>query len=106
LLRRTAERSVFVESLAKGPVRMAELICDSDPDSAEKLTTFAGDGRSLAYRMIAGPHRVMYGSPPSLKEVGDWEAAALRLRRELMRLDPEWCSEHPLVRNRVTGKGC
>jgi len=96
---------VHVQSLVLGPVRMAELIRESDPDGAAKLSSFAREGRYLAVSLLSGAHGSRPAYPPSLKEVEDWEATALRVRGELNQIDPEFCKEHPLVRNRVNGKG-
>ena len=96
---------MHVQSLVLGPVRMAELIRESDPDGAAKLSRFAREGRYLADGLLSGAHGSRRAYPPSLKEVGDWEATALWMRGELNQIDPEFCKEHPLVRNRVTGKG-
>lgn len=105
LLKRTAERGVFVESLASCPTRMAEMLRDSDSDEAAKLDRFAKVGRSLSFDMIAAAHGERWATPPTAKAVGDWEADALRLTNKLNGMDPMWVLQHPLVRNRVTGKG-
>lgn len=105
LLKRTAERGVFVDSLTSVPSRMAELVRESDRESATQLNGFADMGRSLSSSLIDGAHQEPWASPPNGKILGDWEAAALKLRRGLNTMDPTWVLQNPLVRNRVTGKG-
>ena len=42
---------------------------------------------------------------PTAKEVGDWEAMALSIMRDLARSTLKWVRDQGLLRNRVTGKG-
>jgi hypothetical protein len=105
-MKRTAERGVFVESLTAIPTRLAEIRRGDSPEQAAQFESFARTGHSLSFGMIGSVHGVPYAHLPSAKEVGDWEANALKLQRSVMQLDPAWYRtwEGP-IRNRVSGKG-
>jgi hypothetical protein len=106
ITKRTAERSVFVDSLAAVPTRLAEITRADDPDQASQFESFARAGHLLSIGMIESVHGNPLAQLPSAKAVGDWEADALKLQRGLQQMDPAWYRtwEGP-VRNRVSGKG-
>lgn len=107
LLKGTAERAIFVDSLTALPLRLAENHRVSNPKQAELLEGFARKGRYMSENMLGAAHRESWATvPPSAKAVGDWESAALKLMRDVQLNDPEWFKSWPgAIRNRVTGKG-
>jgi hypothetical protein len=106
MMKRTAERAVYVASLAEVPGRLAEITRTSDPDVSRRLQDLAGKGQALSDYMIVSVHGEATGIPPTAKEVGDWEGVALPFMRDIKVRDPAWFDQWPgLVRNRTTGKG-
>ena len=107
LVRRGAERGVFIGSLTAIPTRLAEVIRSDDPQGAAQLDEFAGIGHVYSHGILGSAHRDPFFSPaPSGKSVGVWEAAAFKLLHSLQARDQQWYEnwEGP-VRNRLTGKG-
>lgn len=105
-MQRTAERAVFVDSLAQVPERLAEIARTSYPDRAGPLKTFARAGRIFSGLMLGYVHGDRSATLPPSADVGDWGAIGLRLMGDLTVVDPEWVRLWGgLVRNRVTGEG-
>ncbi len=69
------------------------------------LNRFARQGRYLADRLLSGVHGSEEAVRPSAKEVRDWVAKAVAVRRELNQMDLEFGEEHRRARNRITAEG-
>lgn len=104
--KRTAERAVFVTSLAQLPEHLAEVQRFSEPVSAYRLDEFAAVGRSYSAAILGAVHGIAHQALPTAKALGDWEAAALKLMRAAELSDPHWYAQwRGPVRNRLTNKG-
>ena len=106
MTKRTAERAVFVASLAQVSEHLATVYRDRGDPSTKQMENFNGQGWSLSNNMLGAVHGDYWATLPSAKAVGDWEAAALKLVPLAQKTDAKWFATWPgLVRNRVTGKG-
>ena len=105
--KRMAERAVFIDSLSAVPAHLSDLCEGSDGASAQQMAAFSHRGLMYSTAMISAAHGESASrNLPSGREVGDWEAAALRLIHVVSNSDPEWFGRWPgPVRNRLTGKG-
>ena len=109
-VKRMAERAVYMQSLAAVSAHFAEMRSptgtDPDPAGYKTASDFTNTGLGLSQQMLACAHRESYATPPPPSFVSEWEARALRVMREMARVDPDWLRQWTgPVRNRVTGKG-
>jgi hypothetical protein len=104
--KRTAERGVFIASLAQVPERLAEVMQQSDPKSSKRLGELAARGVSYSDGILGTVHGDWWAILPSAQEIGDWESVTMPFMRDAKERDPRWFAQWDgLVRNRVTGKG-
>ena len=105
--KRTVERAVFIDSLSAVPAHLSDLCERSDDSSAQQMAAFSHQGLMYSTAMISAAHGESASrNLPSGREVGNWEATALKLIRVVRNADPEWFDRWPgPVRNRVTDKG-
>jgi hypothetical protein len=118
--KRTAERAVFVDSLAGllesagTGVLMAHAmstdyqppLVEIEPRLAHGMVQFARTGRRLSADVMSNVHREPSPSPlPSCRVLSSWEADALRMVRPAAHLDPRFARQlQHLIRNRVKEK--
>jgi hypothetical protein len=105
-MRRTAERAVFVASLSQLPAHLAKVYEESDPVKAKRMVVFYRRGVFYSRSLLDSAHGNPRPRLPPEKDIGVWEAAALKLMAVAQRADPQWFRKWPgPVRNRLTGKG-
>jgi hypothetical protein len=105
-MKRSAERAVYVDSLAQIPGHLGEVYVTTAPSSVSRMTSLCGEGRTLSARMLAAVHGEPPGGDiPTRTEIEHWEREALRLLPVVMQADARWFAAWPgLVSNRCDGR--
>lgn len=106
-MKRSAERAVYVDSLAEIPGHLGEVYVTTAPSSVSRMTSLCAEGRTLSARMLAAVHgEAPGGDIPTRTEIEHWEREALRLMPVVMQADARWFTGWPgPVNNRCDGRG-
>jgi len=73
---------------------LAKVYSVYDPAAAIHMEKFAREGLGYSHSMLNRAHEVAHAfSPPSTKEVHEWQAAALNLLHVAKQADPKWYSQ-------------